>query len=71
MFMITLPQTTKIGDTVDVKINAKPERLTYRDKDTLSYDGNNYKIVKKNRVGDLIRYVCADADGTADFTIIE
>jgi hypothetical protein len=28
MFVLTLPKTVKVGDTVDCRINAKPARVT-------------------------------------------
>ncbi len=74
MFIMTLPNTTKIGDTVDVKINGQPERLTHRDATSLVVhnlygDDAVHCIVKTNTDGALVRFICADADGKADFAI--
>lgn len=35
MFMISMRRTFKVGATADCRINGKPERLTWRDEDTL------------------------------------
>jgi hypothetical protein len=41
MFYINLPATAKIGDTVPVRINGDPARVTWRDKDTLVIEPND------------------------------
>jgi hypothetical protein len=35
MFFISVPETFKVGDTTDCRINGVPQRLTWRDKNTL------------------------------------
>lgn len=65
MFVISMPNTFKIGDTADCNINRKPARLTWRDQNTLVIEpGDARKIVRVVPVGDLISFTCADADGT-------
>ena len=71
MFTIYMPVTFKVGDTADVRINQAPQRLTWRDADTLVIEpGDARKIVDRFTDGELTTFICADADGTADFEVI-
>jgi hypothetical protein len=70
MFTIYMPVTFKVGDTANVRINQEPQRLTWRDADTLVIEpGDARKIVDRWTDGELITFVCADADGTADYHV--
>jgi len=40
MFIITMPASFNVGDTIECKINAAPERVTYRDELTLVIEPN-------------------------------
>lgn len=65
MFVISLPKTVGIGDTVDCRINTEPAKVTYRDANTLVIEpGDARQIVFCNEGSDLITFVCADDDGT-------
>jgi hypothetical protein len=65
MFMINLPKSTKIGDTVDCRINAAPARVTWKDRHTLVIEpGDARRILLAEPDGDLICFMCADADGS-------
>jgi hypothetical protein len=71
MFTINMPVTFQIGDTIDCRINAAPARVTWRDAKTLVIEPEDArKIVERFTDGELITFVCADADGTADFDVI-
>jgi hypothetical protein len=66
-----MPVTFKIGDTADCRINAAPARVTWRDADTLVIEPDDArKIVDRSTDGELICFVCSDADGTADFSVV-
>ncbi len=61
-----MPLAFKIGDTQDCRINGKPERLTWRDEDTLVIEPDDArKIVSLSRDRRLIHFVCAAAGLTA------
>jgi hypothetical protein len=65
-FIIHMPNTFKVGDTVDCRINQKPERVTWRDKNTLVIEPNDARrIVHIQQDGELAAFCCTDADGTA------
>jgi hypothetical protein len=65
MFMIHLPNSVKVGDTVDCRINAEPKQVTWRDADTLVIEPDDARhILLAAPEGDLICFMCADADGS-------
>lgn len=72
MFLLTLPKSVKIGDTVDCRINREAARVTYRDAKTLVIEPSDARtILQTLDAGDGLRsFVCSDADGTSDFAII-
>jgi hypothetical protein len=45
-FFITLPNSFKIGDTVARRINQKPKRVTWRDKDTLVIEPTRHHRIR-------------------------
>jgi hypothetical protein len=70
MFMIHLPPHVRIGDTADVRINKQPARVTWRDAQTLVVEpGDARRIVQILKEPDMNTFICADADGSADFHI--
>ena len=71
MFMIHMPASFQIGDTADVRINQEPKRLTWRSADTLVIEpGDERKIHQSFEAGDLLCFVCGDADGGDDSPIV-
>ena len=71
MFMMSLPTTVHIGDTVECEINQEPARVTWRDAQTLVIKpGDARRIVRILEEPDLRTFVCADEDGFDDFSII-
>jgi hypothetical protein len=71
MFAIHLSNNVGIGDTVDCRINAEPARVTWRDAQTLVIEpGDARRILRIAAEGDLNLFICTDADGADDFTII-
>ena len=64
MFMLSLPKSAKIGDTVDCRINAEPKKVTWKDEHTLVIEpGDARRILIASAEGDLICFMCGDADG--------
>jgi len=45
MFTIMIPRTAKVGDTVDVRINFKPARLTWESEDVLIINGTDRRQI--------------------------
>jgi hypothetical protein len=73
MFFISLPTTVRVGDTTDCKINGEPRKVTWRDTETLVIEpGDVRRIVSVmvNQGSDLRSFVCSDANGGNDFTIV-
>jgi hypothetical protein len=66
MFIIPMPKTFKVGDTADVRINGRPERVTWRDAKTLVIepDDARYILAVNPGPGDLDTFCCCDPDGT-------
>ena len=61
MFMISTPKTFKVGDTIDCRINDAPQRLTWRDENTLVIEPDDARtIVTRVTEGDLICFICGD-----------
>ena len=61
MFMINTPKTFKVGDTIDCRINDAPQRLTWRDENTLIIEPDDARtIVTRVTEGDLICFICGD-----------
>jgi hypothetical protein len=72
MFIIHLPTSVHLGDTVDVQINGEPARVTYRNTQTLVIEPDDARhIVAIKREPDLNTFICADQDGFADFQVID
>jgi len=62
MFHIDLPASFKIGDTADCRINRKPARVTWRDKDTLVIEPDDARAIFHTQIdGDLRAFACGDA----------
>jgi hypothetical protein len=71
MLFISLPTTVGIGDTVACKINGAARKVTWRNAETLVIEPDDVRrIVMIDQAGDLRSFVCSDADGRSDFTII-
>jgi hypothetical protein len=72
MFVIHLASSVQIGDTVDVRINQRPARVTWRDRETLVIESDDARqIVRIKREPGMNTLICADQDGSTDFTIID
>ena len=70
MFIIHLPKSFKIGDTVDCRINREPARVTWRDKDILVIGDNDVrKIITSNDEGGLLCFICGDADNATKYEV--
>jgi hypothetical protein len=67
MFIIHLPRSFKLGDTVDCRINSKPRRITWRDNRTLVIEPNDCRpiVAQQDDGGDLICFVCGNAGESA------
>ena len=62
MFYLNLPAETKIGDTLPVKINGSPARVTWRDKDTLVIEPNDPRPIFHTALdGKLRTFFCGSA----------
>jgi hypothetical protein len=56
-----MPKDFQVGQTADVRINAEPARVTWRDRETLVIEPDDpRRILSVDRAGDLLRFVCAD-----------
>jgi hypothetical protein len=65
-----MPDSFRVGDTADCRINQEPARLTWRDPNTLVIEPNDVRrIVRITWDGQLYQFICAESDGSADFTI--
>jgi hypothetical protein len=71
MFILSLPATVKVGDTVDCRINGAAARVAWREEGTLVIEpGDVREILKVVKDGDLHRFTCASAGMTrADYVI--
>lgn len=63
MFVIFVPRTHKVGDTMDVRINMKPARLTWESPDTLVINGTDRRVIHE-------QWESIDVEGTATFTFV-
>jgi hypothetical protein len=64
MFIIHLPKTIKVGDTIDCRINAEPAKVTWRDKETLVIGEDDAREVEAiTDAGDLLMFVGGNARG--------
>jgi hypothetical protein len=45
MFMIHMPKSFKVGDTADCRINKIPQRLTWRDEDTIVIEPDDARTI--------------------------
>lgn len=62
MFYLNLPASAKVGDTVQVKINGDPASVTWRDKDTLVIEPDDYRpIFYTSLDGNLRSFFCGSA----------
>jgi hypothetical protein len=61
MFMIHMPKSFKVGDTADCRINKIPQRLTWRDEDTIVIEPDDARtIVTRMTEGELTCFICTD-----------
>jgi hypothetical protein len=62
MFLLTMPKTFKVGATADVRINARPKRVTWRDARTLVIEPDDARVILDvHEAGpDQIRFVCGN-----------
>lgn len=66
MFIIHMPKTFKVGDTADCRINKQPQRITWRDENTLVIEPDDArKIITRVTEGDLTCFMCGDRDESA------
>jgi sortase (surface protein transpeptidase) len=62
MFMMQVPKTMKVGDTVDCRINQEPARLTWTDAETLTIEPNDARKILSTRIdGEMRVFTCAHA----------
>jgi hypothetical protein len=63
MFMINMPTSFKVGDTVDCRINGKSARVTWRKPNELVIEPNDVRQIFHAEVGDneLRCFMCGDA----------
>jgi hypothetical protein len=62
MFYLNLPAETKVGDTVPVKINGRPARVTWRDKGTLVIEPNDTRPIFHTALDGKLRvFFCGSA----------
>lgn len=62
MLVLNMPPTFKVGDTVDCRINQKPARVTWRDKDTLVIEPGDVRQIFHTDTDDEMRvFMCSDA----------
>ena len=67
MFMLHMPLTFKPGDSADCRINKKPARVTWLDKDRLRIEPDDVRIIAFTVEQDgLLKVTCGDADETMD-----
>ena len=63
MFIMHMPESFKIGDTADCRINGEPTQLTWRSPDTLVIGNTDARHIVKTHVEDGLRcFICGDAD---------
>jgi hypothetical protein len=61
MFIISMPKTFKVGDTVDCRINAAPARVTWRDAGTLVIEPDDPRnLISTETDGELTHFFCGD-----------
>jgi hypothetical protein len=62
MFLMTMPDTFKIGDTETVRINGQAATLTWRDAGTLVVNGTDARTILRCAPGGpgLIDFMCGD-----------
>ena len=61
MYVIDLPNTMRLGDAVDCKIDGKLSRVCWRDADTLVIAEEVLPIIAAEPDGNVIIFVCGDA----------
>jgi hypothetical protein len=67
MFMIHMPKTFKVGDTADCRINGDPQRVTWRDKNTLVIEPDDVRTIVTSVIeDDLIGFICGDSGENQD-----
>lgn len=73
MFVINLPKTLKIGNTVACRINKQPARITWRDTDTLVIEPDDVRAILAYQIQiDCIRFACGDRGVSADgYRVVE
>jgi|RhiMethySRZTD1v2_1073278.scaffolds.fasta_scaffold256067_2 hypothetical protein len=71
MFFVSMPNTFKVGDTAERKINKEPARLTWRDANTLVIEPNAPRVIMTMTPdGELIHFTCGDAGDPRLGTVI-
>src|SRR4051812_24874282 len=62
LFIITMPLDFEVGDTREVEINFQPEQLEWRNVGTLTYGGDDYRIIstiiQQTEQGPVKRFYC-------------
>ena len=64
MFIMTMPDTFKVGDTADVRINGETKQLTWRDTRTLVIEPNDHRaihLIESSVDTELRTFFCTDA----------
>jgi hypothetical protein len=62
MLIISMPKTFRPGGTADVRIHARPKRVTWRDARTLVIEPDDARVILEVQEAgpDQIRFVCGN-----------
>ena len=61
MFLLSLPLSVKVGDTVDCTINGQPKQVTWRDTETLVIEPDDARtVIDVHDDGKLRYFTCGD-----------
>jgi hypothetical protein len=69
MFLLNMPKSFKLGDSVDCRINGEPARVTWRDADHLVIEPSDVRLILAiGREGELNTFMCGDPGaGRSDY----
>jgi hypothetical protein len=63
MFIMSMPESFKVGDTAACRINGESAQLTWRSPDTLVIGATDARHIVKTQIEDGLRcFICGDAD---------
>jgi hypothetical protein len=65
MFIMSMPESFRVGDTAACRINGEISQLTWRSPNTLVIGATDARNILKHHVEDGVRsFICDDGDGT-------